>query len=219
MHSKTALLAVCFASVLFTASSLKADFITIAQPTGGYLSSTKLLDFTQPDFTELGSLSGGGQTLSYDNPLFLLTVPDTWGTWGAPPAVETAHPRVGFTNGASSLTINLSSAVTTFGVEVEPDISQPESTTVDFFSGSQLVGTIGLSPDGDSGALLFAASTHTNPFTSVVIRNLTGDDFAIARQRFALPATATPEPGSLQLLGAAFVVAAVGLASRRSRIL
>ena len=54
-----------------------------------------------------------------------------------------------------------------------------------------------------AGALLFAASTTTDPFTSVVINNLDGDDFAIARQRFTLASVATPEPATSGLLGAA----------------
>jgi hypothetical protein len=98
------------------------------------------------------------------------------------------------------LTITLSAPARIFGFELSPDLYFPEETTADFYSGSKLVGTIDLFPSGNNGALLFAASTTTDPFTSVVINNLEGDDFAIARQRFAPAATPVPEPSTFLLL-------------------
>ncbi|HLH02995.1 MAG TPA: hypothetical protein VKX25_09515 [Bryobacteraceae bacterium] len=190
-------------AALFGCSSMRADFITISQPNAAYINSTTLLDFTDPDFTAVGFLSGGGETLTYDSLLEEHTVPTNWTSWNNPPAVETSTPRVGWTgayaNDPSELTITLSRAATTFGFEVGPDLMIPEETTADFYSGSKLVGTIDLFPSGNNGALLFAATSHTDPFTSVVINNLNGDDFAIARQRFQL--AAVPEPGSFALLG------------------
>jgi hypothetical protein len=191
---RVALLAV---TAVFSCASLRADFIPISQPSASYVNGTTLLDFTDPDFNFVDSLSGGGVTLTYDTSLDVRTVPTTWSAWGAPPAREMSTPRVGYTEGLPTLTISLSSAATTFGLEVEPDIFTTEETTVDFFSGSTLVGTIDLFPDGNAGALLFAASTTTDPFTSIVINNLEGDDFAIARQRFTL--VPAPEPGTLAL--------------------
>ena len=194
--------ALYLASALFSCASLRADFITIAQPDPAYVSGTTLVDFTEDDFSLVGSLSAGGQTLSYDNWLDVRTVPNGgWGMWGAPPATETATPRVGTTDGFSELTITLSRPASIFGFELEPNFFLAEETTADFYSGSTLVGTIDLFPDGNGGALLFAASTTTDPFTSIVINNLDGDDFAIARQRFALASVATPEPATYGLLG------------------
>ena len=128
------------------------------------------------------------------------------------------HPAcsrdVGYSNGASTLTISLSQAATTFGFELEPDLYQTDEVTASYFSGSTLVGTIDLFPNGNSGALLYAASTTTNPFTSVVINDVSGDDFAIARQRYST-SSVTPEPGTFALMGSA-LLGAFGL-FRKSR--
>ena len=207
MYAKTRIALLALAATALTCSSTRADFITIAQPTSTYTGTTTLLDFTDPDFTLISSLSGGGETLSYDNQLDERTVPASWATWGSPPATETSTPRVGYTGGPSMLTISLSSPASTFGLEIEPDNDAIEETTADFFSGSTLEGTIDLFPNGNAGALLFAASTSTDPFTSVVITNLTGDDFAIAQQRFTLASSSVPEPAGFFLLGPALLVA------------
>src|SRR5262249_14974619 len=77
--------------------------------------------------------------------------------------------------------------------------------------GGTLVGTITQNVDGSGGALLFAASTTTNPFDTIVLSEAPGgsdtpgpppfiiDDFAFAQARFTA-AAATPEPASLALL-------------------
>lgn len=141
-------------------------------------------------------------------------MPVNWNNWNSPPAVETPTPRVGFTIGLSSLTISFSKAQNTFGLEIEPDQFATEETTAAFFGGSKLVGTIDLFPNGNAGALLFAASTSTDPFTRIVITNLDGDDFAIARQRFGTAAL-IPEPGALALVGLA-MIAGFGVPRKRS---
>lgn len=176
---------------------LRADFITIPQPTSAYENATTRLIFTDSDGTLIGGSAASGETVIYSTDLVEYTVPASWSSWGAPPAVETSMPRVGFTDGNSSLAISLSQPVRIFGFELEPDNQAVEQTTAAFYSGSTLVGTIDLSPNGNAGALLYAASTHTDPFTRVVISNLQGDDFAIAQERFAL---VVPEPATLFLL-------------------
>jgi hypothetical protein len=159
------------------------------------------LVFTDSDGTLIAGGSAGGETVLYSSDLVEYTVPTSWVAWGTPPAVETSTPRVGFTNGISSLSISLITPAKTFGFELGPDKQTSEDTIAAFYSGSTLVGTIDRFPDGNGGALLYAASTTTNPFTSVVITNLEGDDFAVAQERFAL---AVPEPAPLLLLIPAF---------------
>jgi hypothetical protein len=200
-----------FALAVFACLSLRADFMTIPQPTRAYVSSTTLLDFTDPEGTIVGGLSDGIETLIYGNSLTEYSVPVDWSNWGTPPAVETSTPQIGFTAGFSSLSINLWRPATTFGFELGPDALATEETTAAFYSGRTLVGTINLTPDGAGHALLFAASTTTNPFTSVVVTNLADDDFAIGRQRYTL-ASVAPEPATFFLLCVA--IGAIPIARR-----
>ena len=201
-------------AITLTGSSLHADFLTIPQPSAAYLSRTTLASFPDPDYTLIGALNIGGETIVYDNSLEERTVPASWTSWGAPPAVESATPRVGFTSGNSLLGIGFSKPVFTFGFEVSPNNQQPEPISAQFFSGTMLLGTITLSPSGSNGALLYAASTSTNPFTSVVIADAASGDFAIAEQRFAL-ATA-PEPATFALSGLALLAGLAFIHRKRS---
>ena len=193
-------------------TSLRADFVTIPQPSAAYLSSTTLASFTDPDQTLIGALASGNETLVYNNLLEDLTVPGSWPNWGKPPAVESADPRVGYTSGNSSLGIGFSKPVSVFGFEVSPNYQQPEQIAAQFFSGTMLVGTITLSPNGSGGALLYAASTGTNPFTSVLITDNDSGDFAIAEQRFAI--ASTPEPATFALSGLALLAVVAGVRRR-----
>jgi hypothetical protein len=194
------------AAAIVPKPALLADFVTISQPDAAYVGGTTRLAFTDSDGTMIAGGSAGGETLIYSSNLVEYTVPSSWAAWGTPPAVETSTPRVGFTNGVSSLGISLINPAKIFGFELEPDDLATQETTAAFYSGSLLVGTIDLFPDGNGGALLYAASTTTNPFTRVVITNLAGRDFAIAQERFAL---AVPEPGTLVLLIAALAALAL----------
>jgi hypothetical protein len=204
-----------FALAVFACLPLQADFVTIPQPTAAYVGSTRLLDFLDPEGTIVGGLSDGVETLIYNNSLTEYTVPQDWKNWATPPAVETSTPRIGFTGGFSSLWISLLRPATTFGFEVGPDAFSKEETTAAFYSGDTLIGSIELQPDGEGGALLVAASTTTNPFTSVVITNLAGDDFAIARQRYTL--APVPEPATFLLICAAIGGIPIGRCLTRGR--
>jgi hypothetical protein len=182
--------------LLLWGSAASADFITIAQPDAGYLSATTRLDFLDPDFDVLASLSDGTETATFDADLVALTVPTTWVTWGAPPDTESATPRVLWTQGLSSLAIDLSLPALTFGFEAQPNTASVFDITASFFSLGNLVGSITLPVDGFAGARLFAASTTTDAFDRIELSS--AFDFAIANLRYG--AVAVPEPGSTAIL-------------------
>jgi hypothetical protein len=191
------LAAMALAALAMLAGPARADFIPIAMPDAAYLSGTSMLGLgAVPDFTVLTSLSDGTQTASFDIGVAALSVPTTWTSWGSPPNTESATPRVLWTNGFTSMQINLSFPAFTFGFEAQPNTTVFSNLTVDFFSLGLLVGSISLDVDGNGGARLFAARTTTDAFDMVVISGL--DDFAIANLRY--DAVSIPEPGSMALL-------------------
>jgi hypothetical protein len=173
----------------------RADLILIPQPDAAYVSSTSLFSFADPDFAVVASLSKGPITITPDIPLVALTVPGNWSSWGATPNTEGATPRVLWTNGLTSLTLDSSVALTTFGLEAQPDTSTPSTINMTFFSHNNQVGQFARIVDGNAGARLFAAQS-TIPFDRVVLSST--DDFAIARVR--LDASAIPEPSQVAML-------------------
>jgi hypothetical protein len=191
----------------------KADFMQILQPNAAYLSSTQLLEITQPDFTAISSLTKGGDSVSFDVDLAALTVPTTWSSWGSPPSTEGSTPRVLWTNGFTSLTITSPKPLSLLGFEAQPNTSVVSPITASFFSGAVLVGEFTIDVDGSGGARLFAASSTTS-FDSVVVSS--SDDFAIAQLRVqngqAIPA---PSASVLSLMGIGLIGAYGGV--RRTR--
>lgn len=195
-------------------------FACIAQPSAFYTSSTTLINIGGlTDGNTYSSISGGGLTVTFSTSMMRLTVPSSWGTWNCPPATEASCPQspplnpvnlpVLWSNGATSITMTLSSTESIFGFEAQPELSDTESITADFFDSSGTkVGSISRDVSGNGGALLFAASSN-DPFKTVRLTDAgprsgcpTGDvcDFAIANVRFS--PTAIPEPASVLLLAA-----------------
>ncbi|MFI5117650.1 MAG: PEP-CTERM sorting domain-containing protein [Terriglobales bacterium] len=173
-----------------------AGFTTFSQPgDDGYIANT----------INYGGGDGSGNFItslgpfSFSNPQSENNVPNSWATWGCPPATESCTPNVLWNQGFNSLTISFS-PTSIMGFELEPDNFAVEEVTAQFFNGTNLVGTIDLFPNGSAGALLFAAQTDQT-FTSVVITDLAGGDFAIAQLREGNPPNPTPEPGTMVLLG------------------
>ena len=177
-----------------------------------YASSTKLIDITTlVDGTSYQSISDAALTATFTTKMVRLSIPTTWATWGSPPQTESSSPPVLWTNGADTLTINLSSPESVFGFEIEPNIPMSVNMQATFITqnGNRLTPQpISVMANGNSGAVLLAVTSDT-PFTRIDVTDLPIVDFAIANVRYR--STPIPEPGSILLVG----VILAGLSFRR----
>ena len=187
-------------TLLVATFPLHAEVI-ITEPDSFYTSQTTLIDISglnEGDF--VSSIQDSNLQVSFSSDVQMLTVGVSWGTWNSPPATENSMPSTLYTNGATNLTMTLSSPVNVFGFELEPDLGQVEPVTATFFgTGSPFA--LALDPNGNSGALLFAVSSDT-AITSVSLDDGAGDDFAIANVRYAQTplVVPTPEPSTLPIM-------------------
>lgn len=205
--------------------SAKADFYAIAQPnnaisgsdTTPYTSGTTKISISAiSDYNTVSSITDATQTVSFSETLTKGQVPGGgWASWNNPTATESGTPAVLITDASTTLlTLNLQVPSTTFGIEIQP--SNTSSITASFYQGATLVGSIVQSVNGISGALLFAATSYSNPFTIVTIAAPGGaQGFAMAQFRYATGSTPVPEPASIALIAQAF--AAAGFYTWRKR--
>lgn len=190
-----------------------AGFTTFSQPgQDGYEANTT--NYGGGDGS-LGNISSLGP-FGFSTLLSERNVPGSWATWNCPPATESCTPNVLFTQGSTSLTLTLSGNFNIVGFELEPDAFQTDEVTAQYFNGGTLLGTIDLFPNGSAGALLFAAQSSSD-ITSVVITDLTSDDFAIAQLRAGNVPTTTPEPGTMVLLGTG-ILGVLGVRRRKMNL-
>jgi len=213
MKQRIGLFVLFLGVVLFAGTTpALADFVTITQPVASYTGSTTLLTPAVPDYTVITDLTDGGVTVSFSPSVTVYTVGVGWATWGSPPDTESSTPRVLFDVGETMLTLMFDTPLYTFGFEAEPNPFTVDTMVATYYSGLTPVGTISRDVDGYYGARLFAASTTTSPFTSVVFEDLAGSghDFAIAQLRVA---SAVPEPSSILLMA----LGLVGVALRKLR--
>ena len=164
-----------------------AQFVTFATPTSSYTGGTTVMSIPGANFSTTSTLTDGTETLTFSSALSVRTVPSGgWATWNSPPAVESHTPKVLFFNG-QNVTVTLSLASPTVGFEIEPNGPGTFSITATFFNGATNLGSIPLSINASSGALLAAASSAT-PITSVVVAAPAGaGGFAMAQFRYGTP--------------------------------
>lgn len=188
-----------FAGDVYTVFSLPTD--------GGYLASTT--NYGGGDGSE-SSISSLG-TFNFSNSLVENSVPNSWSTWNCPPATESCTPNILWNEGNSTLTLTLTAPDNTAGFELEPDNFDAEPVTASYYNQlGQLIDVITLTPNGSSGALLFALQDNTvgNSIGHIDIVDTTGDDFAIAQLRQG--SSGVPEPGGMSILGT-LLLGALGL--------
>jgi hypothetical protein len=102
-----------------------------------------------------------------------------------PPFAEEALPWVGFTNGAPTLTINLTTAALVAGAELEPNQFPIFTVTADFNDADGVpVATVSIDVEGSAGARLFAVQCDTELISSITFTApSTAQGFAIAQVR------------------------------------
>ena len=203
------------------ATSALAQFTQVSLPDAAYTSSTTLIPITAANGTTVLSVTAGSQTITLGTGLVVAQVGVSgWSTWNSPPNAETATPKVlARYSTLASLTLTLSTPTTTFGFELEPNTFGVFPISVAFMNGATTLGTVTRSPNGASGALLFAASSST-PITSAVITATGGGNgYAMAQFRQAASTGTQPVPtlGEWGVIGLTVLLILYGYTQLRGR--
>ena len=170
----------------------------IMQPVGSYLTSTGKCNFGTMEFSTSNMClnSDGSLAATLDPTVSVRRVPGSWFSWSLPPDSESPTPVVGWTQGATTETVTLTSNASIAGLEAEPDPTGVFSMTASFQDASGMeVARVVRDVDGNAGARLFAVSC-TNPVIAKVVVSM-GGDFAIAQIRSDLITGATDEATNL----------------------
>lgn len=188
----------------------------INNPDAAYQAATTRFDMSGDEFSTYTSLTSGSLTLTFSEALERRVIPGSWGTWSEAPFSE-RDPSVGFDLGycasCTSVSMNLSSAVSIFGFEAEPNPFSLNGFTANFFRNGGLVGSVTRDVNGDAGARLFAFE-NAGGIDEIQFLSLNQVDFAMAAFRFGSATTSVPEPASLALMGFG-LLGLVGVARRR----
>ncbi|MFJ5715169.1 OmpL47-type beta-barrel domain-containing protein [Neobacillus sp. NPDC093127] len=181
-----------------TSFQVTGNITPISTPTTDYTSNTNKIDISNlSNQKNYNSISDGTQTISFSSPMVKLHVPDFWNAhWG--PATESQTPDILFSNFMNEVTLNLSQPSNTFGFELDPNLYGTANFTVDYFSGTTLLGSltqsVTTSTDNTSDIKVFGATSDT-PIDRVVIHSASGDalGFAIAQIRYGNLDNKAPE--------------------------
>lgn len=201
------------------------QFNVISVPVSSYTAGTSLVPITAADNATVPSITDGTQTIAFSGTVYARTVPGSWGSWGAPPATESATPRLLAAFNATSLTVTLSVPSHTFGFEIEPNGSgttpQTYLITAQFYNGGTLLGTTSQYVNWDSGALLAAASDSSTITSVVITAPASANGFAMAQFRYGstllAPVYTTPLPGTFFMGGLGMMLLAAGALLARAR--
>jgi hypothetical protein len=165
-----------------------ANLKVFAAPVLAYTSKTCVISLNAiTDLDVVNSVTGCGVTVHFSVPMQKRTVPGDWAAWGTPPNVETATPRVLWTqSGVTQVVLTYSATKRIIGVEADPESGSLQTIDATFrrLSGSK-IGTISRAINGFTDARLFAGKVKSTK-KSARVKTLTlssVDDFAIARIR------------------------------------
>jgi hypothetical protein len=185
----------------------------ISSPDASYLGSTTYIDISSLTlYDNFSSITDGSLTVSFSIDGNRRGAPGSgWATWSQAPDSQRAGsevlPVLSFSG--STLTMTLSTPVSVFGFEAEPDSFDVYNMTADFYYLGSLVGSTTRGVNGSAGARLFAMDG--GPFDQVVF-STTDSSFAAGAFRYS-GASAVPEPSSMLLLAGGLI----GLAVLRRR--
>ncbi|SFB20144.1 MULTISPECIES: hypothetical protein [unclassified Bacillus (in: firmicutes)] len=195
-----------------TQSLVQGSLSSIDLPDANYLSSTTKIDISGlSNGGNYQSISDGTQTLSFSHSLNKRIVGWGWATWSSPPNSEQNQPDVLYVP-SDSFTVNLAVPVSTFGFELEPDPFDWRNYTVEYYSGSTLVGTINKDVNGNAGAKLFAVTSQGAQIDRVVVSG--NATFAIGQFRYNADQTAPVTQATMSLANKGFRIALEGADDR-----
>lgn len=180
-------------------------FTPISSPDANYLASTTYIDPSAiSDFTNVTSITDGVVTVNFSTSMNKRTVSSSWISWSVAPDSQRLGPNdplpVFSSNQETAVTFTLSTPVSVFGFEAEPNLFGVYTMTAQFYDASgNLLGIISRDVNGDAGARLFAAQSNV-PIASVVFSS--NVDWAAGAFRYQLPAgPVIPEPTTMALFG------------------
>lgn len=136
-------------------------FEIIDSPNNLYTNSTNKIDISSiPVGLFINSITDGNQTISFSSSMEKLEAPnDGWNNWGFPPATESNTTDVLFSNWQNIINLTLDKPSSVFGFEMEANLFGTFPLTVEFYSGTTLIGQITKNVTTPDGASLFAAKT------------------------------------------------------------
>jgi hypothetical protein len=158
----------------------------ILDPDAAYLSATTKIDITGiPEFTSVTSITDGIQTVTFSSAMQRLQVGSSWSTWSSPPFSEDPAPAILYSQGSTTITMDLSVPSSIVGFELEPNPFDTFTFTAEFQSGGVTICSITRDISGNAGARLLAVELDCIECPAIDRVVITGPvDFSIAQVRY-----------------------------------